>query len=181
MPARDGTDHSPTGSASAGRDAAPAPRAGEAVVTVERVPAAITHPLRRRVLRPGAPPDRVRFPGDDQPDSAAFAARTPDGQVVGTAVVYPEPCPWAPDRPAAWRLRGMATDEAWRGAGVGGRVLAALLAHVRASGGALVWCNARVPARSFYERAGFRAHGDPWLDPEIGPHVAMWRDVRAGG
>jgi len=129
------------------------------------------------VLRPGSPPDRVRWPADDLPGAAAFAATDVDGAVVGTALVYPEPCPWQPDRGGAWRLRGMATDEARRSAGIGTAVLAAVVAHVAGSGGSLVWCNARVPARAFYERAGFVAHGNEWEDPEIGPHIAMWRPV----
>jgi predicted GNAT family N-acyltransferase len=72
----------------------------------------------------------------------------------------------------------MATDEAWRSGGVGSRLLGAVLDHVAAAGGEMVWCNARTPARRFYERAGFAAHGDEWVDPEIGPHIAMWREVR---
>ncbi|HEX6425289.1 MAG TPA: GNAT family N-acetyltransferase [Acidimicrobiales bacterium] len=146
-------------------------------VTVEQVPPAVTHPLRAQVLRAGAPPERVRLAIDDLADTAAFAARTPGGEVVGTAIVTPEPCPWLPEHPRAWRLRGMATAEGWRSAGVGARVLAAVVDHVRSRGGALVWCNARTPARRFYARAGFAVHGDEWDDPEIGPHVAMWRTV----
>jgi predicted GNAT family N-acyltransferase len=42
-----------------------------------------------------------------------------------------------------------------------------------------VWCHARTPAQPFYKRAGFAAHGDEWVDPEIGPHVAMWLEVGA--
>ncbi|HLT69109.1 MAG TPA: GNAT family N-acetyltransferase [Acidimicrobiales bacterium] len=150
---------------------------GAGDVTVARVDPAVTYALRSRVLRDGAPPERARLPVDDLPDTAAFAATAADGTVVGTAIVYPEACPWQPDRPGAWRLRGMATDPAWRSRGVGGRVLAALLAHVADQGGALVWCNARTPARRFYQRAGFRTHGEPWEDPEIGPHIAMWRPL----
>ncbi len=152
----------------------PGPVAG---LVVERVPASKTLALRALVLRAGAPPESVRLAVDDHPDTAAFAALTGDGEVVGSAIVYPEACPWMPARPHAWRLRGMATDESWRGAGVGARVLGAVLDHVAASGASLVWCNARVPARRFYERAGFRAHGDEWVDPAIGPHIAMWREV----
>jgi GNAT superfamily N-acetyltransferase len=148
-------------------------------VPVTQVSPSVTHGLRGRVLRPGAPPDRVRWSADDLPGTAAFAATDGDGEVVGTAIVYPEPCPWLPDRAGAWRLRGMATDEAWRSTGVGSAVLAAVVAHVTSAGGSLVWCNARVPARRFYERAGFVAHGDEWEDPEIGPHIAMWRPVAA--
>jgi GNAT superfamily N-acetyltransferase len=149
----------------------------EAGITVERVDAAVTYPLRQRVLRPGRPPGAARFSIDDDPSTASFAARTTDGEVVGTAVVYPEPCPWIPERPHTWRLRGMATAPECRSRGTGARVLRAALAHVAAAGGDLVWCNARVPARAFYERAGFRAHGAPWDEPEIGPHIAMWLDL----
>ena len=148
-------------------------------ITVERVPPAVTFALRHRVLRAGQPASAVRLPADEHPDTAAFAARTPEGVVVGTAIVTPEACPWAPERPHAWRLRGMATAEGHRSAGIGARLLDAALAQVVAEGGALVWCNARTPARRFYERAGFAAHGDEWVDPEIGPHIAMGREVGA--
>jgi GNAT superfamily N-acetyltransferase len=148
-------------------------------IVVERVPPAVTFPLRHRVLRAGQPADQVRLPADERPDTAAFAARAADGEVVGTVIVTPEPCPWAPDRAGAWRLRGMATAEGRRSTGIGGRLLDAALAHVVAEGGALLWCNARTPARRFYERAGFATHGDEWVDPEIGPHIAMWREVGA--
>jgi GNAT superfamily N-acetyltransferase len=158
-------------------DADSASTAGPAAISVARVAPEVTHPLRRRVLRPGAPPDRVRLSADDHPATAAFAATTRAGEVVGTAIAYPEPCPWHPGRPGAWRLRGMATDPDRRSGGIGARVLAAVLDHVRAQGGTLVWCNARTPARRFYERAGFVAHGEPWEDPDIGPHIAMGREL----
>lgn len=145
---------------------------------VDRVPPPVTYPLRRRVLRPGRPTSAARLDVDDDPRTATFAARSPAGDVVGTAIVYPEPCPWLPDRPDAWRLRGMATEPGLRSRGVGRRVLDAALDHIATAGGELVWCNARVPAQRFYERAGFTTHGEPWIDPEIGPHIAMWRDLR---
>jgi predicted GNAT family N-acyltransferase len=44
---------------------------------------------------------------------------------------------------------------------------------VRERGGGLLWCNARVPAVAFYERAGFNTRGEVWNDPQIGPHIAM--------
>ncbi len=144
---------------------------------VDRVPAELTYPLRARVLRPGRPVTAAVLPGDDDPHAGFFAARTADGEVVGTSTVRPEPCPWRPDEPGAWRLRGMATAEDVRGQGVGSQVLRATIAHVAMEGGHLIWCNARTPARWFYEREGFRVEGDEWVDPEIGPHVAMWRPV----
>jgi len=150
----------------------------DAAAVVRRVEAAATRPLRRAVLRPHQRIEELVLPGDDDADTGHFAALL-DGRVVGTASVRAEaaPFPVPGTAGAVWRLRGMATEPALRGSGVGGRVLAAALGHVASSGGTLLWCNARTPARSFYERAGFVADGQPWDEPEIGPHVRMWRRV----
>jgi GNAT superfamily N-acetyltransferase len=143
-------------------------------VTVEQVPPEATYPLRRRVLRPGRPLGAASLAVDGEPTTATFAARTTGGEVIGTAVTYPAACAWRPGA-AAWRLRAMATAPEYRNAGIGARLLATVVAHVCARGGEVLWCNARTPARRFYERAGFVAHGDEWEEPGIGPHVAMWR------
>jgi GNAT superfamily N-acetyltransferase len=73
----------------------------------------------------------------------------------------------------------MATAERWRSRGIGARVLAAAVDHVLAGGGRLLWCNARLPAVPFYERAGFVRVGEEWDEPFIGPHVAMQRVLAA--
>ena len=46
------------------------------------------------------------------------------------------------------------------------------------SGGGLLWCNARLAAVGFYERAGMVTTGDVWEEPVIGPHIAMFVEVR---
>jgi predicted GNAT family N-acyltransferase len=149
-------------------------------VRLEQVPAAATFPLRQRVLRPHERIEQLALPGDDDPEACHIAARTAGREVVGTASVRRELPPWQLSAPQAWRLRGMATSEELRGLGIGARVLDAVLAHVAVHGGGLLWCNARVPAVPFYSRAGFSTCGEPWMDPDIGPHVAMWRQVEPG-
>ena len=74
----------------------------------------------------------------------------------------------------------MATAEDKRGQGIGTAVLRAVLAYVARHGGGLLWCNARVSARSFYERAGFVSRGDVWDEPDLGPHVKMELQVGRG-
>ena len=140
-------------------------------MTVEQVPAPDTFPLRQRILRPHESLAELALPGDDDPDTAHFAVRE-NGEVVGTASVRRERAPWT-DEPAAWRLRGMATTESRRRRGVGTALVQAVIDHVGSHGGGLLWCNARTPAVPFYERAGFVTRGEPWVDPVIGPHVAM--------
>lgn len=138
---------------------------------VRTVSAATTAELRRTVLRGGR---SVALPGDDEP---AFHVGAYDGaELIGTGNVRREPAPWAPDEDA-WRLRGMATAPDRRGQGIGAAVLDALVVHCRANDGGKLWCNARTPAQRFYERAGFQVIGEPWEDPEIGPHVRMWTQL----
>lgn len=137
---------------------------------VERVAAEVVRPLRQRVLRPHQTVEQQVFEGDDHPEAAHFAAYADDGadQVIGIASITPE------GEPGAWRVRGMATDpEGGRGTGAGGALLLACLGHARANGATRVWCNARTPARGFYERYGFAAEGEEFELPRIGPHFVM--------
>jgi GNAT superfamily N-acetyltransferase len=133
---------------------------------VREIPIAETRFLRRSILRPH---ETIEQLAAGEP-AEAFAAGGFDGErLIAVGIVSPD------GRPGSWRVRGMATapDERDRGAGRG--VLDALLAHARGSGGSSVWCNARVPARSFYERAGFHASSDVFELAPIGPHLVMER------
>lgn len=137
----------------------------------------LTRELRRSVLRPAlAPGDPL--PGDEVPDGVHFGA-TEDGAVQCTCFIYPDPCPWLPDRPA-WHLRQMATAPQRRGAGLGAAVVAAAAGYARARGGELLWCNARESAVGFYARCGFAAHGASFTDAQHPiPHRRMWRELSA--
>jgi GNAT superfamily N-acetyltransferase len=145
-------------------------------VRVERVAAEVGLPLRQRVLRPHQTIDELRAPTDDDPDTGTYVA-VAGADVVCTASVRREAPPWAPEDSSAWRLRGMATDADWRGRGIGARVLDTIVQHVRDRGGGRLWCTARVPAVGFYTRAGFRTRGEEFVEPMIGPHIAMEREV----
>ena len=142
------------------------------MIDVRQVDPADTAELRRQVLRGGRP---VALPGDDDPTAVHVGAYDGD-LLVATGNVRREPAPWAPGVPA-WRLRGMATDDGRRGEGIGALVLDALVDHCRQQGGGELWCHARTGAVTFYTRAGFTTVGEEWVDPEIGPHVRMRRDL----
>ena len=146
-------------------------------------------PLRGLVLRPGQAAEASVYPGDDHP-LAAHVALSDDTGIVAVGSVLVEDPPWglpgdhgAVGAPAAWRIRGMATAESRRSEGLGRQVLDALLAHVLAHGAAhggatpYVWCQARVGARSFYQRAGFDVVDGPFELPGIGPHFSMARTL----
>lgn len=147
---------------------------------VRRVPAAAVLPLRAAVLRPDQPLEAARFAEDDLPGTIHLAAFDA-GDVLGCGTVFPAPYPGAPPvEGAAWRLRGMATAPSARGRGHGHRVLVGAVEAVRAEGGALIWCHARVAADAFYDRAGLRADGPEFVVPERGPHRLRWIAIVEG-
>jgi len=148
------------------------------------VTAGVVVPLRARVLRAGRPVSDARLDGDDDPGTvvlAAYDARVDaaaSGGPVSTATLMDQPCPWRPGVSAV-RLRAMATDAGVRGQGIGALVLAAAVGSARGAGAEVLWCLARMGARTFYDRAGFTVDGGQFDVPGIGPHLRMELDLRA--
>lgn len=146
------------------------------VIEIRAVSAEDVRPIRRRVLRAGLPAPNVEFAGDDA-DDTLHAGAFLDGRLVAVATVLRRPPPDEPDVAAAWQVRGMATEPAARGRGLGGDLLERCIDHVVRAGGGVVWCNARIRAVPFYERHGFVREGDVFDVVDLGPHVRMRRRV----
>jgi len=128
--------------------------------------------LRHAILRAGLPRSEAIFPGDADATSRHYAAVDPAiGRVVGCATVHLNTWLGQP----AWQLRGMATDPAVRGIGVGRRLLQFLEQDLAADLAASpqLWCNARTPATGFYQRMGWSIVSDVFEIPTAGPHVRM--------
>jgi len=138
---------------------------------ISRVSASEVYPIRQQVLRPGLPPETAVFPDDDL-DTTFHLGIYEEGSLVGIASLYPE----GPDGEGdarAWRVRGMAVLPEHHGRGFGSKLLQACIAWASAHGGELLWCNARVKARPFYELRGLRIEGEAFDIPGIGPHYRM--------
>ncbi|HET7301550.1 MAG TPA: GNAT family N-acetyltransferase [Oleiagrimonas sp.] len=91
---------------------------------------------------------------DDQCDHVL--ARDRDGQPIGTGRLTPERS-----------IGRMAVLSPWRGHGVGAAMLDALIERARARGWTEVTLHAQVDAIGFYERFGFRAHGEEFVEAGI--------------
>jgi GNAT superfamily N-acetyltransferase len=146
-------------------------------IEIRPVPAAATHDLRQRVLRPHQSIKEMVYEGDALPSAGHFAAFDGD-RIVGIASVSPE-SHGEVDGDGQWRLRGMATDDRVRGTGLGARLLEASIGHAKQAGGDVLWCNARTPAMRFYTRRGFELIGDEFTPAGIGPHRLMALRLRA--
>jgi predicted GNAT family N-acyltransferase len=141
-------------------------------LTLSSIPLAQTRQLRRDVLRPYMNVDEL---ATTEPSSAVAFGVFADDELVAVGLVGPE------GEPGDWRIRGMATAPHARGGGAGTKVLQALVQHAIDNGATRLWCNARTPARSLYERAGFIATSDEFETPRIGPHYRMELRTPAAG
>lgn len=134
---------------------------------VELVAGAV-HDLRRRVLRDGDPDAVLDWAGDHDRTTIHLGVVDEAGTVLAVSTWLRNPCPTHPAEPAV-QLRGMATDPAWRGTGLGSLLVSEGLR--RASEVRLVWAHARVDAIPFYERQGWAATGPVFITAETGvPH-----------
>jgi len=86
-------------------------------------------------------------------------------QAIGTGRLLPD-----------GHIGRMAVLEPWRGQGVGSGLLEALLRLARDRGMSRVRLNAQSRALAFYQRHGFVAEGEEFIEAGIA-HRSMWRDV----
>jgi N-acetylglutamate synthase-like GNAT family acetyltransferase len=147
-------------------------------VRVRRATPAEVVDLRHAVLRGGLPRETAIFPGDEKPEAIHVVAEAGDGRIVGCVTLHPSTWNGRP----AWQLRGMATDPAMRGSGVGRAMLDLVERLVRSESGVRqMWCNARVPAAGFYQQAGWAIESEQFEIPAAGPHVRMTKRLDGSG
>ncbi|MEO1717498.1 MAG: GNAT family N-acetyltransferase [Planctomycetota bacterium] len=147
---------------------------------VERITAEDTRALRLAVLRPGQPPERVVYSGDDLATSVHVGVRDSSGALVSVASFYREVVSErAADLAgrAGVRIRGMATLPDHRGRGYGRSLIERGLGEMSTDAGDVAWCNARTTASGYYERVGFLVASEVFDLPDIGPHVVMARTI----
>ncbi|PTD97933.1 GNAT family N-acetyltransferase [Pseudothauera lacus] len=131
--------------------------------------AALAMPLRERVfvVEQGVP---AELEADEWDACSRHAlACTAGAEVVGTGRLLPD-----------GHIGRMAVAAAWRGRGIGARVLNTLVDAARAAGMSEVVLNAQLQAVDFYRRQGFTAYGEIFMDAGI-EHVAMRRVLSARG
>jgi GNAT superfamily N-acetyltransferase len=155
-------------------------------VTIKLVALDDTFALRKAVLRPWLTLEDSRASWEGYETQFHVGALI-GGRVVSTAGFGIDPHPDYAEAFGAlqWRLRGMASEPALQGRGLGGQVLdfgiAEIARRLAAAGedSAALWCNGRSGAQGFYERHGFAPIGDVFETPGTGPHYVFWRRVAA--
>jgi predicted GNAT family N-acyltransferase len=114
------------------------------------------------VVGQGVPLDVER---DELDDTADHLVARVDGQVVGAGrlVVRAD---------GVGVLGRLAVREEARGTGLGGALVRGIEERARERGARVIELHAQTPVREFYERLGYVAYGQEYLEAGI-PHISM--------
>ncbi len=132
-------------------------------------------PLRHAVLRKNQPVESCYYL-DDEMQGCFHLGVTRDESVNSIASFYPQShkdlvC----NQP--YRLRGMATNPAYQGQGLGKKLLLESFEILKSKNADVLWCNARITALPFYKKLNFQVVGTEFEIEGIGPHYLMMRRI----
>ncbi len=132
-------------------------------------------PLRHRILKPHLKFSECLLPEDNFPTTFHIGIFHYDKLAsVATFMIQSHPH-FSAGLP--YRLRGMATDDKYRGQGFGRLALQSGVNILKQMHGDFLWFNARMSAFEFYERLGFQTTGPVFDITGIGPHKVMYKPL----
>ncbi len=140
--------------------------------TIRQITAAETIPLRHSVLRPHQPVAACHYPGDEDEVNFHIGAFHNE-DLISVASYFLEKHPDLDEGPQ-YRLRGMATAPAFRGQKAGSQLLVKGNEILSKKGVPVWWCNARISAAGYYEKAGLSQLGEIFEIKPIGMHKVMY-------
>jgi predicted GNAT family N-acyltransferase len=137
-----------------------------------------TRSLRHLVLWPHLP-DALQCVTDvdDKPETFHLGAFD-QGRLLAVGTFFPQTTVKVKAR-NPYRLRAMASHPEARGSGAALALIQQALHLLTTMNADVLWCDARLGAVGFYEKAGFSYLPQVYDVPRIGPHRFMWIHLSA--
>ncbi|MEX2350625.1 MAG: GNAT family N-acetyltransferase [Flavobacteriaceae bacterium] len=128
--------------------------------------------IRQQVLRKGRPREDCYFPDDNLSTTVHYGIYE-EKKLAGIATFLEQN--HSNFEGAHLQLRGMAVLDQHKGKGYGKLLLETgeQLAHQKKK--QLLWCNARIIAKTFYEKLGYITFGNSFEIPKVGTHFVMYK------
>lgn len=136
----------------------------------------MTYSIRHRILRPHQTLEDCKYNTDYETGTFHVGAFY-QGKLISIASFCLENYPDFPIE-TQYRLRAMATLEEFRKMGAGRAVIKFAESSIKEKGVDLLWCKGRATVQEYYEKLGFRAHGEVFDYPPIGPHIIMYKKLQ---
>ncbi|MGN6293817.1 MAG: GNAT family N-acetyltransferase [Chitinophagaceae bacterium] len=112
--------------------------------------------VRQQVMYPGEEISYVQLPEDNKGRHLGLYI---DDKLVSVVSLF--------EQENAIQFRKFATLASQQGKGYGSRLLDYVIQEAGKEGKQLIWCNARISARGFYERFGMYTTGESWWKKDI--------------
>lgn len=142
---------------------------------VRKIIPEMTYSIRHSVLRPYQAIEDCKYDTDNE-DNAFHVGAFYQGKLVSVASFCIENLPDFPIE-KQYRLRAMATLEDFRMLGAGKSVVSYAEKLIKEKGINLLWCKGRTAVQEYYNKLGFKAHGEVFDYPPIGPHIIMYKTL----
>jgi GNAT superfamily N-acetyltransferase len=146
------------------------------MITIRKITAEASFPVRHEVLRKGKPIDACRFEGDDLPTTQHYGLFEDDSLQGIISVFETSNSLFTEIRQK--QIRGMAVLEHNQGKGYGKQLVMYCEKVLLDSDCELIWFNARENAKGFYQKLGYTIGGTPFNIEGIGIHYIMWKKLR---
>jgi GNAT superfamily N-acetyltransferase len=145
------------------------------MVEVRNIEPEMTYGLRHSVLRPHQTVEDCIYDTDHE-DYAFHVGAFYQGRLISIASFCVEKNPDFPIE-RQYRLRAMATLEEFRKLGFGRAVVNYAEILIKEQGIDFLWCKGRTTVQEYYNKLGFKTHGEVFDYPPIGPHIVMYKKI----
>lgn len=140
---------------------------------VRNIDPEMTYSIRHKVLRPYQAIEDCKYDSDNEANAFHVGAFY-QGKLISVASFCIENLPdFSVEK--QYRLRAMATLEDFRMLGAGRSVVNYAENLIKEKGINLLWCKGRTTVQEYYSKLGFKAHGEVFDYPPIGPHIVMYK------
>ena len=139
--------------------------------TIKEITAKKAYEVRHPVFRDGKPIDSCHFDGDDLPSTFHLGYFIEEQLVSVVSLLERDHATVKTKK--AFQLRGMAVLTNFQKRGIGDALVKKAEVMITEKGGTFMWMNAREIAVRFYEKLGYKKHGEPFSIPKIGLHFVM--------
>ncbi|QED46582.1 GNAT family N-acetyltransferase [Cytobacillus dafuensis] len=145
------------------------------MIDVLKIKPEMTYSLRHSVLRPHQTVEDCKYDTDHEAGAFHVGAFY-QGELISIASFCVEKNPDFKIE-KQYRLRGMATLEEFRKLGAGRSLVTFSESLIKEQGFDLLWCKARTTVQEYYNKLGFKVHGEIFDYPPIGPHIVMYKKL----
>lgn len=142
---------------------------------IKKITALETFPVRHPVLRADKSIDSCHFDGDNLETTSHFGLFDKNNIIGVISIFKAKNDLFVAEK--QYQIRGMGILKQHQKKGFGEKLIHNSEQHCKNENVNLIWFNARKEAVGFYEKMGYQVKGLPFVIPEVGEHIVMFKKM----